>query len=59
MCFQVMLNDEDTSVTVSVDVVSSLLDAPSEAVEDAIASPEPIEDGDSVKGECVFKAFMF
>ena len=46
-----MLNDEDMNVTVSEDVVKSLLDAPSEAVEDASAPPEAIEDEDSVIGE--------
>ena len=42
MCFKVMLNDEDASVTVSDDVANSLLDAPSDAVLDAIAPPEVI-----------------
>ena len=46
-----MLNDEHTSITVSDDVVISLLDDPSEAVEDADALPEAIEDEDAVIGE--------
>ena len=38
-----MLNGEDMNVTVSEDIVRSLLDAPSEAVEDGSAPPEATE----------------